>query len=133
MLAVLGELVALVGLDAVVAAAAVDPVLAAATHVDPVVARQRAHAVVARTGLDPVVSGSAEDVIDASFFLTAGDRVYAVLPDTPEDAITVKVIGDRLVADDTGKGPMKADTIRKALNRDLEGRVDVLEGRWWRI
>jgi AAA domain len=65
-------------------------------------------------------------------YLKAADRVYAVLPDTPEEAVTVKVIGDRLVADDTGKGPMKADTIRKALNRDLEGRVDVLDGRWWR-
>jgi hypothetical protein len=86
---------------------------------------------------NPELSYSVEVIAEgneavAARYLTAGDRVYAVLPDTPEDAVTVKVIGDRLVADDTGKGPMKADTIRKALNRDLEGKVDVLEGRWWR-
>ena len=86
---------------------------------------------------NPELSYSVEVIAEgdeavAARYLKAADRVYAVLPDTPENAITAKVIGDRLVADDTGKGPMKADTIRKALNRDLEGRVDVLDGRWWR-
>jgi hypothetical protein len=96
---------------------------------------------------NPELSYSVEVIAEgdeavAARYLKAGDRVYAVLPDTPEDAVTVNVIGDRLVADDTGKGPMKADTIRKALNRDLEGRVDCVEGTggrganqtlWWRI
>jgi hypothetical protein len=104
---------------------------------DPITFNLRRGVVPLDESPNPELSYSVEVIAEgdeavAARYLKAGDRVYAVLPDTPEDAVTVKVIGDRLVADDTGKGPMKADTIRKALNRDLEGKVDVLEGRWWR-
>jgi hypothetical protein len=70
-------------------------------------------------------------------FATASERVLAVLPDRPEDGLTVKEIGD-LVAHDGGKMPLKADTIRTALARDLEGLADSL-GKvgttkvWWRV
>ena len=47
--------------------------------------------------------------------------------------MSVKEIGDLVKGDATGKGPLKANTIRQALNRDLEGQVDHLEGRWWRV
>jgi hypothetical protein len=48
----------------------------------------------------------------------------------------VREIGDRVAHDATGKGGLKHDTIRRVLNRDLEGRVDSLgdrmDTRWWR-
>jgi hypothetical protein len=71
-------------------------------------------------------------------YATAADRVLAVLPFDPDDplvdagALTVKEIGDLVASDSTGKGGLKSDTIRKALNRDLKDRVDSLDGRWWR-
>jgi hypothetical protein len=47
---------------------------------------------------------------------------------------------DLVAGDATGK-PLKQDTIRRALNRDLEGRVDAIgddtggrrDRRWWRL
>ena len=70
-------------------------------------------------------------------FATASERVLAVLPDRPEDGLTVKEIGD-LIANDGMNKPLKADTIRTALTRELEGLVDSL-GKvgttkvWWRV
>jgi hypothetical protein len=51
----------------------------------------------------------------------------------------VREIGDLVAADATGNGGLKHDTIRRVLNRDLEGSVDTLSagersgGRWWRL
>ena len=49
--------------------------------------------------------------------------------------MTVRELGDAVAHHDTGRGGLKHDTIRRALNRDLEGRVDSLSaGRdtfWW--
>jgi hypothetical protein len=84
-----------------------------------------------------VLAQGAEAV--AAMYATASDRVLAVLPDSPEDALPIREIGDRVANDATGKGGLKHDTIRRALNRDLGGRVDSVEPgkpgvetRWWR-
>jgi hypothetical protein len=71
----------------------------------------------------------------AARYATAAERVLAVLPSAPEEALTVREIGDRVAADATGK-PLKAGTIRQVLHRELEGSVDSIgdgrETRWWR-
>jgi hypothetical protein len=70
-------------------------------------------------------------------FATAADRVLAVLPAGPEQGLTVRQIGDLVAHDGVGR-PLKADTISKALRRELEGQVDGLgqDGAgakvWWR-
>jgi hypothetical protein len=60
-----------------------------------------------------------------------------VLPRHVEDALAVKEIGDLVAHDATGRGGLKHDTIRQALNRDLDGKVDRIgEGwdvRWWSV
>jgi len=70
-------------------------------------------------------------------YMGAAARVLAVLPDRDADAITVREIGDLVARDATGRGGLKHETIRQALNRDLDGRVDRLgehrDVRWWRI
>jgi AAA domain len=68
---------------------------------------------------------------------TASDRVYAVLPEAPE-SLTIQEIGDAVANDSTGKGGLKASTIRSSLNRDLKGQVDSMSDagqptRWWRM
>ncbi len=73
----------------------------------------------------------------AARFATAAERVLAVLPLHVEDALTTRDIGDLVAHDATGKG-LKADTIRRVLNRDLAGEVDSIKtgghygARWWR-
>lgn len=66
-------------------------------------------------------------------YMKAADRVFAVLPSDSSEALSVQGIGDLVKGDATGKGPLKAATIRQALNRDLEGQVDRANGRWWRV
>jgi hypothetical protein len=72
----------------------------------------------------------------SALYLSAADRVLAVLPNSIDDALTVREIGDFVARDATGRGGLKHGTIRVALNRDLEGRVDRDEAlgdvRWWR-
>jgi hypothetical protein len=52
-----------------------------------------------------------------------------------ESAMTVKELGLLIAKDATGRGGLKADTIRKVLNRDLKDVVHRIgEGsdvRWW--
>ena len=71
-----------------------------------------------------------------SQFLSAADRVLAVLPARVEEALLVREIGDLVAHDSTGRGGLKHDTIRQALNRDLDGQVDSIgasrDTRWWR-
>jgi hypothetical protein len=68
--------------------------------------------------------------------MSAADRVFAVLPASAEAALLVKEIGDLVAHDATGRGGLKHDTIRKALNRDLDGKVnnigEHMDVRWWR-
>jgi hypothetical protein len=72
----------------------------------------------------------------ATEYLTAADRVLAVLGGEAE-AMSIRDIGDAVAHDATGKGGLKHDTIRKALNRDLADRVnstsvgDGKETLWW--
>jgi hypothetical protein len=63
---------------------------------------------------------------------SAADRVLAVLSFDPNERLTSKAVGDLVAADVTGKGGLKTDTIRKALNRDLKDRVDSIDGTRWR-
>ena len=83
------------------------------------------------------VTAQGEEAVRARF-ATAADRVLAVLPPDGKQALTVKEIGDLVAHDGVGR-PLKADTISKALRRDLEGQVDGLgqDGSgakvWWRI
>jgi hypothetical protein len=90
------------------------------------------------------ISYSAEVIAEGveatvSKYMTAADRVYAVLPATAEEALSVREIGDLVAADATGNGGLEHDTIRRVLNRDPEGKVDTLSagersgGRWWRL
>jgi hypothetical protein len=58
--------------------------------------------------------------------------VLAVLSFDPKRAAPSKAIGDLVAADVSGKSGLKAHTIRKVLNRDLKGRVDSIDGTWWR-
>lgn len=105
--------------------------------VDPITFTIRRSVVALDETPNPQLSYSVEVTAEgaeavAARFATAADRVLAVLPDTPEEGLTVKEIGD-LVAPD---GPLKAETIRKALVR-LEDQVDSLgkDGAakvWWR-
>jgi phosphoribosyl-ATP pyrophosphohydrolase len=92
---------------------------------------------------DPELSYSAEVIAEgaeavASKYMTAAERVLAVLPESPEDALTVREIGDLVAHDATGNGGLKHDNIRRVLNRDLGGKVDSLspgsrtDNRWWR-
>ena len=90
---------------------------------------------------NPELSYAAEIVAEGAEvreaqFRTGAERVLAVLPFTDVEALTIKDIGDHVANDGTGKGGMRRDTIRKALNRDLEGRVDKADegmfSRWWR-
>jgi hypothetical protein len=104
---------------------------------DPVTFNLRRSVVALDDSPNPELAYSAEVVAEGSDavsarYMKAADRVYAALPDVPGESLTVKEIGDLVKADASGKGPLKADTIRKALNRDLEGRVDGVDGRWWR-
>lgn len=81
-----------------------------------------------------VVAEGAEAV--EARYATAAERVLAVLPDRPEEGLTVKQIGDLVAVDATGRGGLKRDTIQKVLRRELEGAVDSDDGspaRWWRI
>lgn len=104
---------------------------------DPVTFNLRRSVVALDDSPNPELSYSVEVVAEgaeaiSARYLKAGDRVYAVLSSDPSEALGVKEIGDLVKADASGKGPLKADTIRKALNRDLEGKVDGADGRWWR-
>ena len=109
--------------------------------IDPLTFRVRRRVVALDESPNPEVSYSAEVVAEgaeavASKYLTAAERVLAVLPTVPEDALTVRGIGDLVAKDATGNGGMKPDTIRRALNRDLDGQVDKIgermDTRWWR-
>ena len=109
--------------------------------IDPLTFRVRRRVVALDESPNPEVSYSAEVVAEgaeavASKYLTAAERVLAVLPTAPEDALTVRGIGDLVAHDATGNGGMKPDTIRRALNRDLDGQVDKIgermDTRWWR-
>jgi len=91
---------------------------------------------------DPELSYSAEVIAEGTDavrakYITTRERVLAVLPTTSDDALTIHEIGDLVAHDDTGKGGIKHDNIRRALNRDLEGQVDRLgdrmDTRWWRV
>jgi AAA domain len=109
--------------------------------IDPLTFRVRRQVVKLDESPNPEISYSAEVIAEgseavASRYLTAAERVLAVLPVTPEDALTVREIGDLVAHDDTGKGGVKHDNIRRALNRDLDGQVDKIgelsSTRWWR-
>lgn len=68
-------------------------------------------------------------------FMSGPERVLAVLPRRAEDALTVRELGDLVAHDATGRGGLRHDTIRQALNRTLEGQVDRIgqhpDVRWW--
>jgi AAA domain len=108
---------------------------------DPVTFNIRRSVVALDESPNPELSYSVEVVAEgteavAARYATAADRVLAVLPFTADEALKVAQIGDLVASDATGKGGLKADTIRKALNRDLEGQVDSIGShpdiRWWR-
>jgi hypothetical protein len=89
---------------------------------------------------DPEIRYSAEVLAEGAGaredrYVKAADRVLAVLPSTPEEALLVREMGDLVAHDATGKGGLKHDTIRQALNRDLSDRVDRIgtqpDVRWW--
>ncbi|HXF37408.1 MAG TPA: AAA family ATPase [Actinomycetota bacterium] len=111
--------------------------------IDPLTFRVRRRVEALSDGPDAELLYSAEVVAEGAAALearyaTAAERVLAILPARPEEALTVREIGDLVAHDATGKGGLKSDTIRKVLNRDLAGRVDCIEagdrsgGRWWR-
>jgi hypothetical protein len=77
-----------------------------------------------------VVAEGAEAV--TARYATAAERVLAVLPFSAEEALKVQQIGDLVAGDSTGKGGLKQGTVRKVLNRELEGQVDSIDGAWWR-
>jgi hypothetical protein len=108
--------------------------------IDPLTFRMRRRVVKLDETPNPEISYSAEVIAEgfeavASQYLTAAERVLAVLP-ALEDALTVREIGDLVAHDDTGKGGVKHDNIRRALNRDLDGQVakigELSSTRWWR-
>lgn len=108
--------------------------------IDPLTFRVRRRVVALDETPNPEISYSAEVVAEgaeavASKYMTAAERVLAVLPAAPEDALTIREVGDLVANDATGKGGLKHDTIRRALNRDLEGQVDKIgeqkDTRWW--
>jgi hypothetical protein len=113
--------------------------------IDPQTFRVRRQVVALDDTPNPELSYHAEVIAEGAAakvakYLTAADRVLAVLPATADDALTVPEIGDLVAHDETGKGPLKYDTIRRSLNRDLGSRVDALgdtsggqrDRRWWR-
>jgi hypothetical protein len=110
--------------------------------IDPLTFRVRRRVLALDDSPNPEISYSAEVIAEgveavSSRYLTAAERVLAVLPPFAEDALTVREIGDLVAHDATGNGGMRHDTIRVALNRDLEGKADRIgEGRdvrWWRV
>jgi hypothetical protein len=113
--------------------------------IDPQTFRVRRQVVALDESPDPELSYHVEVIAEgqaakAAKYLTAADRVLAVLPSSVDDAITVTEIGDLVAHDETGKGGLKHDTIRRSLNRELGERVDAIgdasgggrDRRWWR-
>jgi hypothetical protein len=109
--------------------------------IDPVTFRLRRHVQALDDSPDPELVYQVEVLAEGAEvretrFMTAADRVLAILPGNAEDAVSVKEIGDLVAQDMTGHKPLRADTIRKALNRDLDGQVDSvgdrMSTRWWR-
>jgi AAA domain len=109
--------------------------------IDPLTFRVRRRVVALDDSPNPEISYSVEVVAEgadavASQYMAAAERVLAVLPAAPEDALSIREIGDLVADDTTGKGGLKHDTIRRALNRDLDGQVDKIgeqkDTRWWR-
>jgi len=110
--------------------------------IDPVTFTIRRRVVAEDGSPNPELAYSVEFVAEGETavgnrFMTAAERVLAVLPHTPEEALSIREIGDAVAKDFTGKGGLKHDTIRRSLNRDLDGRVNSigngLEVRWWRL
>jgi hypothetical protein len=108
--------------------------------IDPMTFRVRRRVEALDDSPNPELSYAAE-VIDegatarAARFASAADRVLGPLRHGEGAALTVQQIGDRLAHDGI---PLKAATIRQALNRDLRERVDSLEQPggstlWWRV
>jgi hypothetical protein len=109
--------------------------------IDPLTFRVRRRVAALDDTPNPVLSYQAKVIAEGAKaretgFLTAAERVLKVLPERAEDALLVREIGDRVAHDATGKGGLKHDTIRRVLNRDLDGRVDShgerMDTRWWR-
>jgi hypothetical protein len=109
--------------------------------IDPVTFRVCRRVVALDDTPDPELSYEVEVLAEgaearASAFMTASERVLAVLQRTVEDALLVREIGDRVAHDTSGKGGLKHDTIRRVLNRDLDSQVDRIgdhpDVRWWR-
>ena len=114
--------------------------------IDPLTFRVRRRVVKLDDSPDPEISYSAEVVAEGveareTQFMSAADRVLAVLPAAEANGLTVREIGDLVAHDATGRGGLKHDTIRRVLNRDLEAQVDSISlgsgpgqgTRWWRL
>jgi len=110
--------------------------------IDPITFNVRRHVEALDDSPDPELVYTVEVVAEGpdartARYTKAADRVLAVLPRGTDEALLVREIGDLVAHDDTGKGGLKHDTIRKNLNRDLEGRVDSIgdhpDVRWWAI
>jgi hypothetical protein len=108
--------------------------------IDPVSFRVRRRVLALDDSPNPELSYEVEVLAEgadarATRYLRAADRVRAVLPSKIESALSVTEIGDLVAHDATGKGGLKHDTIRQALNRDLDGEVDRIgdhrDKRWW--
>jgi len=104
---------------------------------DPITFNIRRSVVALDDSPDPELSYAVEVVAEGTAavsvrYATAADRVLAVLAFTDDERLTVREIGDLVAEDATGKGGVKHDTIRKALNRELKGQVDSIDGTWWR-
>jgi hypothetical protein len=111
--------------------------------IDPLTFRIRRRVVALDESPNPEISYSAEVVAEgaeavASQYMTAAERVLEILPQDSWEALSVREIGDRVAHDATGRGGLKHDTIRRVLNRDLDGQVDSMSvgggapARWWR-
>jgi AAA domain len=110
--------------------------------IDPLTFRVRRRVEALDDSPNPELRYSAEVIAEgvqarAAEYQTAADRVRAVLGIGESEARTIREIGDAVAHDGTGKGGLKHDTIRRALNRDLADEVDsssIGDGRetlWW--
>ncbi|HET9311502.1 MAG TPA: hypothetical protein VFP41_09830 [Actinomycetota bacterium] len=68
--------------------------------------------------------------VKAKAYMSAADRIMAVLPKGRDEGLLVKEIGDLVANDSTGKGGLKHDTIRSTLNDKLKGRGLRVPLRW---
>lgn len=110
--------------------------------IDPVSFSLRRHVTALDDSPNPELNYRVEVVaegqdVKAKAYMSAADRIMAVLPTSQPEALLVKEIGDLVANDSTGKGGLKHETIRTTLNDKLKGRVDS-ESRpegslWWAV